>query len=278
MTGPLSLRIKNRHKFIAGIFLFSLLVGCFGMPKKNKMLETARSAYAAAETNLQIAKSAPVELKKAADTLSLAKHLWRKKQDRVEIEHYAYLALKHVEIAQEIAKLNLSEDKINEAGKTRSTVVLALRTREAESAKNRATKLATQLSDLQAKRTLRGIMITLGDVLFDTGRSKIRSAALHTISRLADFLAANPNRDILIEGFTDNVGSEISNRRLSEKRARAVRTALAQYGIDPNRLKFRGYGQSFPISSNDTTEGQQRNRRVEIIISDENGKIPARTY
>lgn len=267
----------NRINIIIAIIFVSIFISGCGNPKKNKLLEIARSDYASAEANPQIARSSPVELKKAADTLTQAVNLWEDKEKKYEIEHYAYLAKKHVEIAKEVAKLNLAEDKINEAGKTRNKVVLELRTREAEYAKSRAALLTTQLLQLQAKQTLRGLMITLGDVLFDTGRSKIRSGALRTIERLADFLREHANRDILVEGFTDNVGSEISNRRLSEKRARSVRNALAQLGIEPNRIKIRGYGQSFPISSNETSGGRQRNRRVEIIISDENGKIPART-
>lgn len=267
----------HQVKFIIGIvFLFSL-INCSGTPKKNEMLEVARSAYAFAEADHQVARSSPVALKKAADSLTRAEFLWNDKQDRIAIEHYAYLTKKYVEIALEVAKLNLSEEKINEAGKARNKVVLKLRTREAEFAKTRAAQLASQLAQLQAKQTLRGLMITLGDVLFDTGRSNIRSGALRIISRLADFLREHTNRDILIEGFTDNIGAEIFNRRLSEKRARAVRNALVQLGTEQNRIKIRGYGESFPISSNDTSEGRQRNRRVEIIISDENGKIPART-
>jgi outer membrane protein OmpA-like peptidoglycan-associated protein len=267
----------NRINLVIVIIFLSLLLGSCGNPKKNKLLETARSAYASAEANPQIAKSSPVELKKAVDTLNQAVDLWEDREKKYEIEHYAYLAKKHVEIAHEVAKLNLAEGKVNEAGKTRNKVVLELRTREAEYARSHAALLATQLLQLQAKQTLRGLMITLGDVLFDTGRSKIRSGALRTIERLADFLREHTNRDILIEGFTDNTGSEISNRRLSEKRARSIRNALSQLGIEPNRIKIRGYGQSFPISSNETSAGRQRNRRVEIIISDENGKIPART-
>lgn len=149
---------------------------------------------------------------------------------------------------------------------------------EALAAEERTKKLEAQIAELEATKSERGLVITLGDVLFDTNKSELRSGAHYTIDKLAAFLAEYPTRNVQIEGFTDSTGAEEYNRRLSERRAEAVRNVLAAQGVDSRRLMTRGYGVEFPVASNETAEGRQRNRRVEIIISDEDGRILERKY
>ena len=149
---------------------------------------------------------------------------------------------------------------------------------EALAAEERTKKLEAQIAELEATKSERGLVITLGDVLFDTNKSELRSGAHYTIDKLAAFLAEYPTRNVQIEGFTDSTGAEEYNRRLSERRAEAVRNVLAAQGVDSRRLMTRGYGVAFPVASNETAEGRQRNRRVEIIISDEDGRILERKY
>ena len=149
---------------------------------------------------------------------------------------------------------------------------------EALAAKERTEKLEAQIAELEATKSERGLVITLGDVLFDINQSELRSGAEHTIDKLAAFLAEYPTRNALIEGFTDSTGTVEYNQGLSERRADAVRNALVARGIDSSRLKTRGYGVDFPVASNETAAGRQRNRRVEVIISDEDGHILERKY
>jgi outer membrane protein OmpA-like peptidoglycan-associated protein len=149
--------------------------------------------------------------------------------------------------------------------------------REAAAAEARTKKLEAQISDLEARQTERGLVLTLGDVLFDTGKSELKAGAQSTIDKLAAFLQEYTNRKVQIEGFTDSVGVDEYNLGLSIRRAEAVRNALNDRGIEFERIKYRGYGEAFPVASNDTNAGRQRNRRVEIIISDENGQIIERT-
>jgi outer membrane protein OmpA-like peptidoglycan-associated protein len=132
------------------------------------------------------------------------------------------------------------------------------------------------LQDLQAKQTDRGMVLTLGDVLFETGRADLRSGADRTVSQLASFMQQNPDRTVEITGFTDSTGSVEFNQELSERRAEAVRQALTRYGISPQRVVTRGLGPALPVASNNTAGGRQQNRRVEITISDEKGSIPPR--
>jgi len=136
--------------------------------------------------------------------------------------------------------------------------------------------LAAELRDIKANPTDRGMVITLSDVLFDTGSAKLRPGALRVVARLAVFMREHPDRTLAVEGFTDSVGSSLVNEELSRRRAEAVRAALMDAGIDGSRIVARGYGDVYPVATNDTPEGRQRNRRVEIVISDERGTIPAR--
>ena len=133
-----------------------------------------------------------------------------------------------------------------------------------------------QLKELNAKKTGRGMVITLGDVLFSTNKAQLESGGTRNVQKLADFLKQYPNQKILVEGFTDSTGSDSYNQGLSERRANAVRTALIDMGTNNNRVTARGYGESFPVGGNDTAAGRQLNRRVEIILSDSKGNIAPR--
>ncbi len=143
-------------------------------------------------------------------------------------------------------------------------------------AEMRANALEAQLRDLNAKKTSRGMVITIGDVLFDTNRAELKSGSARSMDKLVVFLKAYPQRHALIEGFTDSVGSEDTNMSLSTRRAEAVRGLLVSQGVGTDRLATRGYGESFPVAGNDNAGGRQMNRRVEIVLSDEGGTIAPR--
>lgn len=136
-----------------------------------------------------------------------------------------------------------------------------------------AAQLEAQLADLAAKKTERGIVITLGDVLFSTDQSRLSPDGMRTAKKLADVLQQNPQRNVLIEGFTDSVGTAAYNQTLSERRGAAVRSALEEMGVTHDRIAVSGYGESYPVASNDSKANRQLNRRVEIVLSDTNGKI-----
>lgn len=143
----------------------------------------------------------------------------------------------------------------------------AVKAREAE--QMRAAALTKELSELKAKQTDRGVVLTVGDVLFATGKADIASGSQRDIDRLADFLKKNPNRNLLIEGYTDNTGSEESNVKLSQQRADAVRDLLVGRGIPPQRIATKGYGPKYPLVDNSSAAARQQNRRVEIVVLNE---------
>ena len=147
------------------------------------------------------------------------------------------------------------------------------RTREAQA---RAAQLEAMMSDLQARKTERGMIITIGDVLFASGQATLTQAGMANLRKLADVLAQNPERTVLVEGFTDSVGGAAYNQDLSERRASAVRNALLGMGVAPERVAMKGYGEAFPIAANDTAGNKQMNRRVEIVLSNSGAPIPAR--
>ncbi len=137
---------------------------------------------------------------------------------------------------------------------------------EAEAAKAAMNSLQNQLSDLQAKQTERGLVITLGDVLFEFNKSDLKAGAARNLQPLVKALNENPEQQVIVEGHTDNVGSEDYNITLSEKRAQSVKDYLTSEGIDGERIDTDGLGYEFPVASNDTAAGRQQNRRVEIVL------------
>ena len=132
-------------------------------------------------------------------------------------------------------------------------------------------QLELQLADLAAKKTERGIVITLGDVLFGTDQSTLTPDGMRSAQKLADVLKQNPMRTVLVEGFTDSTGAATYNQELSSRRAASVRDALMQMGTASQRISVRGYGQDYPVAGNDSASGRQLNRRVEIVLSDASG-------
>jgi len=148
--------------------------------------------------------------------------------------------------------------------------------RETQAAQARAAMLEAQLADLAARQTPRGLVITLGDVLFATDQARLTPAGMASAQKLADVLQQNPQRSVLIEGFTDSTGSTAHNQELSERRATSVRTALQEMGVARQRIAIHAYGEAYPVADNDSGANRQLNRRVEIVLSGDNGNIPQR--
>jgi outer membrane protein OmpA-like peptidoglycan-associated protein len=147
---------------------------------------------------------------------------------------------------------------------------------QADDAERRTTALQKQLAELNAKKTERGMVVTIGDVLFDTGQSQLKPGGVRNIERLSGFLKQYPQRKALIEGYTDSVGGESSNQALSGRRAESVMTTLLGMGVPRGQLASQGYGELYPVAGNESSGGRQANRRVEIVLSDENGALTTR--
>jgi outer membrane protein OmpA-like peptidoglycan-associated protein len=144
--------------------------------------------------------------------------------------------------------------------------------REAEMARAELAELMKELSELHGQLTDRGIVLTIGDVLFAFDKADLNASAQNSMDKIAAFLHEKRNRNLLVEGHTDSVGSEEYNQRLSEQRAASVKGALVKRGIAGERIVTVGYGKKHPLASNDTAAGRQQNRRVEAIILNEGVK------
>ena len=132
------------------------------------------------------------------------------------------------------------------------------------------TKLSEQLNSiLQTRDSARGLIVSMSDVLFDTGQYSLKSGAREKLAKVAGILLAYPGLNIEVGGYTDNVGSDGMNQTLSENRARSVRDYLVQEGVLTNSVSARGFGNTLPVASNDNSSGRQQNRRVELLVSGE---------
>jgi outer membrane protein OmpA-like peptidoglycan-associated protein len=282
-----------------------VLAGCVTAPRQNAQLEAARTSVAAAHSDPRVTGDARPELAKADAALSTANALMAADKPLSDVEYHAYLADRFARTAQEHGKLLASEKQIAEFDNRRNAVLLAARdgeirhanavaadlTQQASAARSdaaasaqdtaaaneRAARMEAQLIELQGTHTDRGVVVTLGDVEFASGRSELQESSHRSIGKLTTFLVDHPQRTIRVEGFTDSVGGDGYNQRLSERRAASVTDALTHGGIDPRRIQTEGYGHAFSVASNDTVIGRQQNRRVEIVISDNDQPISART-
>lgn len=141
--------------------------------------------------------------------------------------------------------------------------------REAELATEQANTLRRQLENLQLRQTESGVVVTLGDVLFQTGETELRVEAMDSLVEVVDLLQSEPDKEIRIEGHTDSTGNEETNLQISQQRADSVLSALVSLGVDAERITSAGMGQDFPIATNETEDGRAQNRRVDVILLDD---------
>ena len=262
-----------------------------------------KAALAQQANEQQAAALTTAQAKAQSDQARLQERELRLQERTAEAENAKQKALEAQQMADkkaaELAAAN-AKTEVDQARLQERELRLAERTAEAEAAKQaainaqkmadqKAAELATasanaerdraliakqesELNALNAKKTERGMVITLSDVLFGSNKTKLQSGGMRSLHKLADFLKQYPQRKVLVEGYTDSTGSDDHNQELSERRADAVKTALEDMGISSERISTRGYGKSFPVASNSTAASRQLNRRVEIIFSDEHGK------
>lgn len=295
----------KRNRFLPpSVIAATILAGCGTVPPQTPTLAEAHTRYSSAQTNPDVVNLAPVELKKAGESLDKADAALSKGESDATVNHLAYLAKQQVAIAEETAKRKAAEMEITSASAQRDQIRLAARTaeveaarrqaelaqqtaeqqaaraeaarRQAETAQQRIAQQEMQLKELEAKKTDRGLVITLGDVLFSVNKAELSPGGMRNVRKLADFLNRYPQRKVLIEGHTDSTGSHSINQPLSERRADAVRTALIDMGVGSDRIETRGYADAYPVANNRTAAGRQLNRRVEIILSDDSGNIVPR--
>jgi outer membrane protein OmpA-like peptidoglycan-associated protein len=280
--------MKLSNTVVLSVAIAAILSACNTAPPRNEALETARTTVPQVE-NSPRAGVAAADIANARKSLEAANRLDASKAKRSDIEYEANNAVTSAQIASEKILTAQANEEIANGNAQRQAVLLQAREREvqksADQASNarqqadasaaRADSLEAQLADLKVQKTERGLVLTLGDVLFDTGQATLKSGANSTLDRLATALREDSGRKVIIEGHTDNVGSDASNQGLSERRAQAVQTALSERGVARSQLSSLGKGENFPVASNDSADGRQSNRRVELIFSEDQKRVAA---
>lgn len=233
------------------------MVGCASNPADDPDMSAVRERLTALQNDPQLSSRAPVAIVQAERAVNAAETSIREGANREEINHRIYLANNRIELARTEAERRLANDQVTKLGEERERAILDARTREADMLREQ----------LNARETDRGMVVTLGDVLFETGKSDLKSGARSNLNRLAQFMNEYPDRTVKVEGHTDSTGSDAINRRLSQERADSVKNYLVSQGISGSRITTEGKSKDFPLADNSTAAGRQQNRRVEIIIS-----------
>ncbi len=266
------------------------VAGCATVPQNDPELEGARAAVYAARSNPQVITYAPAELDRAGVALRDAEDLAARNGSIGEVHRLAEVAQRRAAAAQETARIRTAEAAQRNAQEARlqadltrqqadaAQVQAAAAQRRAEEAQRQAAaaQIATAPpnvvvvqpppTDLRARVTDRGVVFTLVDPMFAPGGDRLTPDAMIQLQKIAAYLAARPERNVTIEGFSDDSGNRVLDRRLSEDRALAAQSALVSLGVDARRIAVRSYGDARPLASNDTAAGRQINRRVEIVI------------
>jgi outer membrane protein OmpA-like peptidoglycan-associated protein len=248
------------------------LLACASAPQPNATLDRARAAIQSAAADPNVSQFAPLDLEAAKKHLADAEQAAREHHEK-EVDQQAYLASQTARLAQLRGETKADDAHVAQGRERRNQIELQARTQQAQNAQAAAQQAQAQNSRLQeeiqkmkATPTARGLLLTLGDVLFDTGRAELNPGAGSKLDQLAQFLNQHPDRRVQIDGFTDSVGSPAFNESLSERRADAVKAALVMRGVDPGRISTQGYGSAYPVASNSDSGGRQLNRRVEVVI------------
>jgi outer membrane protein OmpA-like peptidoglycan-associated protein len=292
-------------RIIISSALLTLAVGCATTPMRSDRLDEARAELDRLSADPLAQQAAGKDTEEARDDLQRAEGALQQRKPQEETDHLAYLALRHAQAGEARIAEARARQQVAQAQNERTRVQMEEREREtqnargaAENAKNSAAAARSEaaqaqdeaaaaqsalanarqeLQDLQAKQTERGMVMTLSDVLFDTGQATLKPGADRALDRLATFLKDSTGTHVLIEGHTDSVGSDDYNLGLSQRRAQAVADALSARGVPAERTVAKGLGKAYPVASNDSQAGRQQNRRVEIVFSDGAGRFAQST-
>jgi len=272
-------------KLLTGISAALAMAACASMPMTDPQLDNAHNMVQSAESDPHVALYAPLDLQTAKQHLEAADAA-AVRHDRPELEQAAYLAAQTARLATLKASAKADDARVAAGQAERDQIQLNARTRDAQAAKlaaeqeaQKAAALQAEVDALKAKPTDRGLVLTLGDVLFDSGQATLSPGAARNLDGLVQFLSEHPDRRVEIDGYTDSVGTDAFNQDLSQRRADAVKATLVARGIDPTRIVTQGFGKEYALASNADAAGRQRNRRVEVVIGGDNGApVAARSH
>lgn len=252
-----------------------LIAGCASQGDSEGALDSARAAFQKVKEDPNVLRAAPKDVIRSGESLARAERLSSYIGSGADVHHYAYLSERYAEIARQHSESSLNHERAAKLELELQRLQLTLREAKLLSVQQQNGWLEEQMVSLAASETDRGLVMTLGDVLFDTGRAELQPTANRTLLKLVQFLQINPQRRVRIEGYTDNTGSREENLELSRARAQSVADLLSDLGVDARRIQVVGHGVDFPVAENASARGRAQNRRVEIVFSDERGRLGA---
>lgn len=270
--------LRFSRQLLSYSLLLTTVAACSSAPKMAEGISDIRAELNTLQAKNELAILAPAAISQAEEAVRAAEQPVKNEQLS---QHLVFVADRKVNIALAQAQSRFAEDQQKVLAKNRDDARLDARTTEANQAHQDA-RLAradaadarqesddaqAQLALLNARESERGWVVTLGDVLFDTGKANLKSSTSQHLTNLATFLGKYPQRGAIIEGYTDSVGTEEYNLGLSERRADSVSNFLQAQGVQSSRLSSQGKGESFPVANNESAGGRQQNRRVEVIIT-----------
>lgn len=264
----------HKHITLPAIVMLSVgLTACATPP--NDTLEQARANYSSLENDPKSLKLAALETQEAEQMLDKADMAFRQGEDEEAVSQLAYVANQKVELAKHTIDLRTAEEKLDNMANLRARARLEARDAQIRSLQEAMAAEPTG-PKIEATQTERGAVITFGDVFFDLNKAELRPSAVGKVQILAQFLKDNPERKVLIEGFTDSTGSDQYNLGLSQRRADGLKHALVRQGIDINRITTQGFGEEYAVTDNSTPAARAMNRRVEVTVSNDASAVTPR--
>ena len=265
--------MKLKIGVLGSVLLFGLY-GCAGQ-RGDIAVQQANTDFQKVKEDSNVLRIAPKDVIRAGESLARADRLSSYWGSGADVQHYAYLSQRYSEIARQHTEKALNEERAAKLELERQRLQLALREAKLLSVQQQGKWLEEQIISLATTQTDRGLVMTLGDVLFDTGEAELKSSANRTVLKVVQFLQLNPKRVVRIEGYADNTGGQQENLKLSRDRAQSVADVLVDLGLDEKRIQVEGYGDQYPVEANASERGRAQNRRVEIVFSDEKGQLGA---
>lgn len=249
-----------------------LLVGCVSQEAEREISQ-ASTTLERVQADSMAQRAAPKDLQRALETLQRAERFNDYWGGTADARHYAYLSQRYSEIADQQGALLQHQEQVARLEMERDRLRRMLQDAQLMTVEQQGRWLEDQMMSLAASETDRGMVMTLGDLLFHAGSASLNSSANRTLLKLVHFLQLNPQRKVRIEGYSDSRGDPQANLALSQARAQTVADLLVNLGIAGERIEVRGYGERFPLAENASARGRAQNRRVEILFSDAEGNL-----
>jgi outer membrane protein OmpA-like peptidoglycan-associated protein len=247
-----------------------LFSACAAAPAQLAGLAEIRSELMELQTDPNLGSRAPLAIEEAEVAVHVAE---QPQADARLAQHRIYMADRKIETARARAETRFAEDQRGALSEQLERARRGACAREADtvqvvtmSSEQQAMELQRLIDELQAQRTDRALVMSLHDVVFASGEADLKAGDAGNLDELVAFLIEYPNRTVTIEGYTDSIGSPNYNQRLSQRRADSVKTYLVGQGIGSMRLVASGKGEAAPVAGNESADGRQQNRRVEVII------------